>query len=98
MWMTRVVRGVAIGLLLFAVGCASRLTVENYERIRPGMSRGEVESILGKGEREGDWGGDISVGDFSASANVMVWGDEDRFIQVTFINGEVKSKVGHGLE
>lgn len=98
MWTKGTLVGAAVGLLLAASGCASRLTRDNYDRIRTGMNRGQVESILGKGEREGDWGGDISVGDFSASANVMVWGDEDRFIQITFINGEVKSKVARGLE
>ena len=35
------------GLLLMACGCSTKVTLDNFNKIQPGMSRAEVEAILG---------------------------------------------------
>lgn len=84
----------AVGLLL--VGCApSRVTIENYDQIKDGMSQSEVETILGKPNKTE--GGGFSLGDFDAGGRVLVWKDGDRRIIVTIASGKVILKVQKGL-
>ena len=40
----------ALVTLLLAAGCASRLTKENYDKLKIGMSYAEVTEILGKAD------------------------------------------------
>ncbi len=63
-------------VLLFALlaGC-SKVTVENYNKLKTGMSYGEVEAILGKPERCSD----------VLTVRSCRWGDDRRFIQVNFV-------------
>lgn len=42
---------------LFSAGCENRLTRENYDKIRVGMSVDEVTAILGPGEKMADGAG-----------------------------------------
>jgi hypothetical protein len=68
-------------LALLAATLASactRLTAENYAKIRIGMSFDEVKAILGTPDRCSDVLG----------AKSCVWGDETRNIKVNFIGDQ----------
>lgn len=63
--------------LLLATGC-SKLTMENYDRLRMGMEYNEVVSLLGKPDNCSETLGTRSC----------VWGDENRNITVIFLGGQ----------
>lgn len=89
-----IVRTVVACMLLIVVGC-SKVSQESYEKIETGMTVSQVESILGEGTEESSVGG--AVGDLSGSAEVLSWGDENKSITVTFVNGKVVAKAQKGL-
>ncbi len=68
----------ALGLLLVALGC-SKLTLENYDKIEPGMSFDEVTKLIGQPEKCDDVMG----------MRHCSWGDEKRSINVTFAGSKV---------
>ncbi len=68
----------AMGLLLTLLGC-SKLTLENYNQIGPGMRYDEVTQLIGQPEKCDDVMG----------LRNCVWGDEQRSINVTFAGGKV---------
>jgi outer membrane protein assembly factor BamE (lipoprotein component of BamABCDE complex) len=77
--------GVAI-LLLSLVACGSRLSQENFDKIREGMSQKEVRDILGEPvNAEG-----ASV--LGISGGEAVWKDDKNTITVHFLNDKVVSK------
>lgn len=79
---------VALLLTLWLVGCQpSTLTLDNYQRLSPGMSREEVEAILGA---PSECAGAMMV-------DQCRWGDEARFIQGQFLNGKALSFQYQGL-
>jgi len=63
---------------LVAAGC-SKLTPENYAKLKPGLSYEEVEAILGNPARCDDLMGFKSCR----------WGDDSRHITVRFAGGQV---------
>ena len=69
---------VATGLLLTLLGC-SKLTLENYNKIEPGMSFEEVTQLIGEPAKCDD-----VMGMRSCS-----WGDEKRSVNVTFAADQV---------
>ncbi len=83
----------AVSMVLF-FGC-NKVTSENYEKIRNGMTSAQVERILGKGVEQS--GGGLAIGGLSASGKVVTWGDEERSITVTFANDKVVMKAQKGL-
>lgn len=96
--MNRLGRWTAIPVVAAAVmaaGCTNRLTRENYERIGDGMSVGQVESILGKGDEKVGIGG--AVGNLVGSVRVIHWERGNRTITLTFLNDKMTSKVATGL-
>ena len=66
------------GLLLVLLGC-SKLTLENYDKIEPGMSYDEVTQLIGQPEKCDDVMGLRSC----------TWGDEKRSVSVTFAADKV---------
>lgn len=83
--------------VVFSTGCGNdRLTYANYERIRDGMTAADVRAILGEPDK--DKGGGISFGGIDASGRVMVWEEEEKFVQVTFVKGTFAGKIQRGLE
>ena len=64
------------GLVL--AGC-SRLTVENYNKLKPGMGYDEVRAVLG----------DPARCDEALGIRACSWGDERRRINVNFLGGKV---------
>jgi hypothetical protein len=67
----------ATALVLLTVGC-SRLTQENYEKLKPGMSYDEVAKILGRPEKCSE-----VLGIQNCS-----WGDQQRGISASFVGGK----------
>ena len=94
-------RYILAGLLLtailgmMAIGCGSKVTKDNYDKIKEGMTLSEVEAILGKGEKQA--GGSISIGDIGGTGDVYVWKDEQKEIKVTFRDGKAVAWVQSGL-
>lgn len=77
------------------VGCGSKVSKSNYDKINNGMTVAEVESLMGKGTTEA--GGAGAIGGLSGSAKVMSWTDGDKKITVTFVNDKVTLKTEKGL-
>ena len=75
------------GLLL---GCGSKVTQENFDKIQGGMSREEVKAILGEPTESSG----VSVGAISGDA--WVWKKSGTVITIQFVGGKVLAKqFGH---
>jgi hypothetical protein len=99
-------------VLLLCLGAAAcgknRVTTANYDKITEGMTLGDVEAILGKGEREsGDAanvaaqvGVDPNMGGQSGSgtAKPFVWEHGNKKITIHFVNDKVLTKHQIGLK
>lgn len=75
--MNQKMRALAV-LALLAAAC-SKLTVENYDKLKVGMSYDEVKNILGAPERCSEMLGVKSC----------TWGDDKRHINVNFVGDQV---------
>jgi hypothetical protein len=86
---------IGMGVVMIA-GCGgSKVTKENYDKIKTGMTVAEVEAILGKGtESQGVAG---KVGDLAGSAKSITWKDGDKNITVSFLNDKVATVTSSGL-
>jgi hypothetical protein len=82
---------VLIAFLAVVVTGCSKVTKANYDKIENGMSRADVEKILGKGEASGGGVGDISGAIVKWAKNDDVW------ITITFANDKVVTKAQNGL-
>lgn len=72
---------------LLLAACNDRLSQENYSRLKPGMTRPEVEQLLGKPtECSGAFG-------FSS----CTWGDQQKFISIQYGGDKVLLFSGQGL-
>jgi hypothetical protein len=98
-----------ITFCILLVGCSrnTKLTKANFDKIQPGMTVAEVESILGPGEQEGGdlaiaegsgvagavgVGGDLqSMGAPRSNQKTYKWGNDKRWIKVTFVGGKIVS-------
>jgi hypothetical protein len=83
----------------------SKLTKANFDKVTPGMTIAEVEAILGPGEQDGGdlaiaegsgvagavgVGGDLqSMGQPRSQLKTYKWGNDKRWIKVTFQQGKV---------
>lgn len=77
--MVRFIRlSIALAVLALLAGC-SRLTVENYGKIKPGRSYPEIVALLGKPD---------SCSEALFMKN-CVWGDEQRNITINFVGDKV---------
>ena len=75
----------ALGL----VGCENaRLTLDRYEQLQAGMTRGQVEAILGE---PSECSGAVMIDN-------CLWGDESRFIQAQFVGGKAMAYQYQGLK
>lgn len=69
----------AVAALALLLAACSRLTVENYDKLRVGMRYDEVKQILGAPEKCSD----------VLTVKSCTWGDDKRFIQVNFVADQV---------
>jgi outer membrane protein assembly factor BamE (lipoprotein component of BamABCDE complex) len=81
-----VIQSIVAMLLLCLAACGSRLTQENFEKVREGMSQQEVRQILGE---PADASGASLLG---LSSGEAVWKDDKTTITVHFLNDKVISK------
>lgn len=77
--------------------CETKVTQENYDKITIGMTQGQVEGILGKGERQdvsgmNISGGGIASGSRTNSQSTYLWKDRNTLLSVTFEDGKVVTK------
>lgn len=82
------IRNVAAALLaaLALAACGSRVSQENFDRIKAGMTKDEVVAILGKPDETSGF----SLG--SLSGESASWKGRDAAIDIQFANGKVMSK------
>lgn len=78
----------------FFTGC-SKVSRENYDKIKTGMTLAEVEAVLGKGTEAS--GSSASIGDLTGSAKVITWTRDGTSITVTLVNDKVMTKSEEGL-
>jgi hypothetical protein len=81
----RVVALIAGCLLLAA---CNKINQDNYTQLKAGMSKSEVESLLGK---PGECAGALGM-------SSCTWGDEQRFISVQYAGDKVMMFSGKGLK
>ena len=86
---------VAAFAVTLLVGCGGGISLENYDRIKNGMTKAEVEGILGKGEKQASAG--LSIGNLTGNAEAYVWKSGDKQITVNFVDGKVVLKTQTGL-
>jgi hypothetical protein len=85
-----------VALTITFTGCGgSAVTQTNYDKIKTGMSKSDVEGILGTGKEQVSSGG--TFGGVTMNAQGMVWQDGNKIITVMFMNDEVQSKSQMGL-
>jgi hypothetical protein len=74
----------ALAVLMFAsfLGCTSKVTPDNYDRIKGGMTIAEVEALLGPGQEE-------KTPAHLPDAKALRWRNGDFTIKVEFRDGKV---------
>jgi hypothetical protein len=91
---------------LIAAGCgASKITKENFAKIKNDMTLQQVEAILGSGSKQGgdasnvgaQFGVDIGAGAPPPSTVDYLWERGNKSITVTFRNGKVVASKNSGL-
>ena len=87
---------VLVGLLLTVTPGCNKVTKENYDKVKTGMTIDEVEDILGKGKMEE--GATGALGGLTGSAKVCTWTKGDAKIVVTFVNDKVTTVTPTNLE
>jgi hypothetical protein len=80
------VRTALLASLMVLCACGSRLSQENFEQIRDGMSQKEVRAILGD-PKDASGGSLLGISGDSAT-----WDDGKTQISVQFLNDKVVSK------
>lgn len=90
--MIRITTTALVAAVILAIaGCGgSRVTKANYDKIATGMSKTQVEEILGKTKEQIST--DQNVGAITLHGEGMTWRDGKEYIFVTFLNGNVQSK------
>ncbi|MEJ2691350.1 MAG: DUF3862 domain-containing protein [Deltaproteobacteria bacterium] len=78
---------VLLTALLFVVGC-SKVTKENYDKVKMGMEYSEVTALLGKPDKCTE----------SMGAKSCIWGNETKNITVTFMGDKVMVSSSTGIK
>jgi hypothetical protein len=68
-----------VATLTIAAAACSRLSVENYDRLKIGMRYDEVKALLGAPSKCSDL----------LTIKSCTWGDEKRYVQVSFVADQV---------
>jgi len=77
--MKRPARLLCLTALTIALGACSKLTVENYDKLKMGMTYSEVKQLLGAPDKCND----------VLTVKSCTWGDDKRFVQVSFVADQV---------
>ena len=92
-------------LCFVLTGCGkSKVTKENFDKVKNDMTLDQVEAILGEGTKQGDGanmaaqvGVDVTGGAGSSSTVEYVWEGGKNTITVSFRQGKVVQKRNTGL-
>jgi len=72
-------RILAVAVLALAITACSKVTHENYQKVKAGMTFDEVKGILGNPDKCSD----------AMGMKSCVWGDEKRHITIGFLGDKV---------
>ena len=78
------------------VGCGSKVSKSNYDKLEAGMTEKEVTSLLGEPTEKAEAGG--GIGGLKLSGATWTWKDGDKTIAVVFANEKVASFTQMNLE
>lgn len=78
---------VLLTAMLFMVGC-SKVTKENYDKVKMGMEYSEVTALLGKPDKCTE----------SMGAKSCIWGNETKNITVNFMGDKVMVSSSTGIK
>lgn len=86
-----------LAMTLLLAGCESKVTAANYDKVTNGMSRSQVEKILGSGTDDTSSAGyGVSTGGVldskAAPETTLVWRENGMVIQVILKDGKVVQK------
>jgi hypothetical protein len=94
-------------LLVIGSGCKNKVTKDNFDKIKEGMTVEEVEKILGSGTKHGDaagvanqFGVDVGGGlnmQRPGNTETYTWESDSKKITVYFRDGKVTRVDQHGL-
>ncbi|HEX5392792.1 MAG TPA: hypothetical protein VFW68_05920, partial [Rhodocyclaceae bacterium] len=73
-----VTRGLALAATLLALAACSRLTQENYDKLKTGMAYEDVEAVLGRPTQCSE----------ALTVRTCIWGDEASNINANFVAGK----------
>ncbi len=71
--------GLIVAASILVAACGSKVTLENYNKLRAGQSYDEVKAVLG----------DPARCDEALGIRACLWGDEQKAISVNFAAGKV---------
>jgi hypothetical protein len=71
--------GLIVAATILVAACGSKVTLENYNKLRAGQSYDEVKAVLG----------DPARCDEALGIRACLWGDEQKAISVNFAAGKV---------
>lgn len=82
-----------VTVAILCVGCGSKFTKENYDRVKIGMAKDEVTEILGNAK-------DKSEMDAPGLGKMETWSYDNigyggKMIVITFLNGKVSDRMWH---
>ena len=80
------IRALALALALVALAACAKITEENFNKVRDGMSEQEVLALLGTPTESS------SVSVLGISGTASKWVAKDTVITVQFVNGKVRGK------
>ncbi len=75
---------------ILLLGCASKITQENFEKVQSGMTQAEVKAILGDPTESS------SIGFGPVAGTTSTWKGNGSTITIQFVNGKVIAKVFSG--
>ena len=77
---------IAACLALTVVACGTKVTQENYDLVKSGMTKDEAISILGQPDRSSD----VSLGPLSGTT--ATWDGDEISVTIQFVNEKVALK------
>lgn len=85
-----------IGLTLFLLSC-EKVNEENYNKIKEGMTLGEVKALLGEPTESKTQGGSVPLlGNLSGTKAIWKSKDGKTSVDIVFLNEKVKIKTYNG--